>query len=146
MAQRSIPCPRCGRLIGATESACTWCGAERPRAWAKVAAWMQGGRIGNWQITAIIGANVVYYLLSLSLSSHDGSSPLSFLSPDQRSLMLLGATGAVPVLHFGRFWTLIAASFLHGGALHIFFNMLTLYFFGTFCLQLSILNGSGWFI
>ena len=87
---------------------------------------MQGGRIGNWQITAIIGANVVYYLLSLSLSSHDGSSPLSFLSPDQRSLMLLGATGAVPVLHFGRFWTLIAASFLHGGALHIFFNMMAL--------------------
>ncbi|HEY5513656.1 MAG TPA: rhomboid family intramembrane serine protease [Geomonas sp.] len=128
MAQRSIPCPRCGRLIGNTESCCTWCGAGRPGVWAKMAAWMQGGRDGDWQIKAIITANVAFYLLSLLLSTHRGLSmnPLNFLSPDQASLMLLGATGTVPVLGLGRFWTLISASYLHGGLLHIFFNMMAL--------------------
>jgi membrane associated rhomboid family serine protease len=34
------------------------------------------------------------------------------------------------------YWTILTAMFVHAGFLHIFFNMLTLYFFGTFCLQL----------
>jgi rhomboid protease GluP len=128
MAQRSISCPRCGRLIGASEASCTWCGASRPSAWGKLTTWASGGNAGGWQIQALIAANVVYYLLSLVLSGHDGfgSNPLTFLSPDQRSLMLLGATGTVPVISFGRFWTLISASYLHGGLLHIFFNMMAL--------------------
>jgi len=128
MAQRSIPCPRCGRLIGALEACCTWCGAERPGVWARVVAWTNSDRNGDWQVTAIITANVVYYLASLLLSSHRGFSgnPLNFLSPDQRSLMLLGTTGSVPVLSLGHVWTLISASYLHGGLLHIFFNMMAL--------------------
>lgn len=89
---------------------------------------MRGGQNGNWQINAIIVANVAYYLLSLLVGAHRdfSGSPLSFLSPDQRSLMLLGATGSVPVLRLGRYWTLISASYLHGGLLHIFFNMMAL--------------------
>lgn len=128
MAQRDISCPRCGRLIGSTESSCTWCGAERPGTWAKLAGWSQGGDNGDWQIKAIIATNVAFYLLSLLLSRHRGFSanPLSFLSPDHNSLLLLGATGAVPVLALGRFWTLISANYLHGGLLHIIFNMMAL--------------------
>jgi rhomboid protease GluP len=38
-------------------------------------------------------------------------------------LELLGATGAVPIGRLHQYWTLIAASYLHGGILHIFFNM-----------------------
>ena len=34
------------------------------------------------------------------------------------------------VLRFGAVWTLITYVFLHGGLMHLFFNMLTLYFFG----------------
>jgi membrane associated rhomboid family serine protease len=34
------------------------------------------------------------------------------------------------------YWTIVTAMFVHANFLHIFFNMLTLYFFGTFCLQL----------
>jgi len=110
------------------EACCTWCGAERPGVWARVVAWTNSDRNGDWQVTAIITANVVYYLASLLLSSHRGFSgnPLNFLSPDQRSLMLLGTTGSVPVLSLGHVWTLISASYLHGGLLHIFFNMMAL--------------------
>ena len=128
MAQRSIPCPRCGRLIGASEAYCTWCGAARPGVWARVVAWTNSDRNGDWQVTAIIAANVIYYLASLVLSSHRefSGNPLNFLSPDQASLMLLGTTGSVPVISLGHVWTLIAASYLHGGLLHIFFNMMAL--------------------
>jgi rhomboid protease GluP len=50
-------------------------------------------------------------------------NPLTFLSPSDNSLLLLGATGTIPIDNYQRFWTLISASFLHGGILHIFFNM-----------------------
>ena len=40
--------------------------------------------------------------------------------------MLLGATGTYPIDHFGRYWTLISANYLHGGILHIIFNLMAL--------------------
>jgi rhomboid protease GluP len=53
-------------------------------------------------------------------------NPLTFLSPSNTSLLLLGATGTVPIDNYHRLWTLVSASFLHGGLLHIFFNMAAL--------------------
>ncbi len=53
-------------------------------------------------------------------------NPLTFLSPSDTSLFLLGATGTVPIDKYHRLWTLVSASFLHGGILHIFFNMAAL--------------------
>ena len=53
-------------------------------------------------------------------------NPLTFLSPSDTSLLLLGATGTVPIDKYHRLWTLVSASFLHGGILHIFFNMAAL--------------------
>jgi len=127
MAQRSISCPRCGRLIDGAQSSCAWCGAKRPGVWSKIVASTRD-QDGDALVKAIIAANVAFYLLSLLLSRHRGFSanPLRFLSPDQNSLLLLGATGTVPVVELGRFWTLISASYLHGGLLHIIFNMMAL--------------------
>jgi len=34
------------------------------------------------------------------------------------------------------YWTIFTAMFVHANIFHILFNMLTLYFFGVFCLQL----------
>jgi rhomboid protease GluP len=52
------------------------------------------------------------------------SGLLSFLSPSIESLFLFGASGAVPVFGFGRWWTVLSAAWLHGGVLHILFNMM----------------------
>lgn len=49
---------------------------------------------------------------------------LGFMSPSIRGLFLFGASGAVPVFEMGRWWTFLTASWLHGGLLHIFFNMM----------------------
>lgn len=50
-----------------------------------------------------------------------------FLSPSQMSLMLLGATGTVPIDYYGRVWTLLTANYLHGGIMHLLFNLMALH-------------------
>jgi len=128
MAQRSIPCPRCGRLIDSGQASCMWCGTARPGLLARLTRSTRGDLGADLLVQGITAANVAFYLISLFLSRHRGLSanPLSFLSPDHNSLLLLGATGAVPVFELGRVWTLISASYLHGGLLHILFNMMAL--------------------
>ena len=79
----------------------------------------------DWLIKTLISANVLYFALSLVLSTRTGDSG-SFLSPGQTSLMLLGATGTYPIAHFGRFWTVISANYLHGGIIHLIFNLMAL--------------------
>jgi rhomboid protease GluP len=54
------------------------------------------------------------------------SQILSLLSPSSKSLLLLGATGTVPIDQLQRWWTLISANYLHGSLLHILFNMVAL--------------------
>ena len=49
---------------------------------------------------------------------------LSLFSPSGRSLFLFGASGAMPLFQAGRWWTVLSAAWLHGGLLHIVFNMM----------------------
>jgi rhomboid protease GluP len=80
---------------------------------------------GDWLVKSIITANVLYFAISLIVGAGTGGLG-GFLSPGQASLMLLGATGTYPIDHFGRWWTLISANYLHGGILHIIFNLMAL--------------------
>ena len=87
--------------------------------------WSRGALDGEWLVKALITANVLYFALSLVLSAGAGGG--GFFSPGQTNLMLLGATGTYPIDHFGRYWTLISANYLHGGILHLVFNLMALY-------------------
>jgi rhomboid protease GluP len=81
----------------------------------------------DWIIPAILYANVGMFVLSLLIHPQKTGfslNPLTFLSPDNGSLILLGATGKIPIHRFGRWWTLISANYLHGSIMHIFFNMM----------------------
>jgi len=128
MTQRAILCPRCRRLIGSDEAFCSWCGTKRSSAWWQAVGWARGALGGDWLIRAIISVNIGIYILSLIFSNHSGSSLNLFgmFSPSDNSLLLLGATGTIPIERYGRVWTLLAANYLHGGLLHILFNMLAL--------------------
>lgn len=121
-------CPRCRRLIGSSEITCSWCGATRPSSLLASVAWTRGALDGDWLVKAIITVNIGFYVLSLLMSQRSGGffSPFSLLSPDQTSLMLLGGTGTMPIARFGRYWTLISANYLHGGILHLIFNLMAL--------------------
>jgi rhomboid protease GluP len=83
----------------------------------------------NWVFKSLIWINIAMFIISILLNPQTTGldlNPLSFLAPDNRSLLLLGATGSIPIDRFGRWWSLVAANYLHGGILHIFFNLMAL--------------------
>ena len=125
MTQKAMLCPRCRQLIGSEESICSWCGAKRSSSWWRSIVWPQGGVDGAWLVKAIITVNIVVYAFSILLGMGRGiaAGPLAILSPDQMSLRLLGATGTVPIDR-GWYWTLLTANYLHGGILHLVFNLM----------------------
>jgi rhomboid protease GluP len=88
-----------------------------------------GLRTAQQCITALLVLNIGMYILSILLNpaaSNFAMHPFRALSPAQSSLFLLGATGTIPIDQYHRWWTLIAANFLHGSILHILFNMIAL--------------------
>lgn len=125
--KRAILCPNCNRLISADEPRCPYCGHGTPGArWKSL---LQGRRFNDADgiIRILIYVNAGMYVLSLLLSTRSiGMSwnPLFALSPDDASIILLGATGTIPIDQYGRWWTLVSANYLHGSLLHILFNMM----------------------
>ncbi len=135
--RNSLLCPRCRKLISADEPVCPYCGLTRPG--SRRAANLLGAlRVDRFDaVRIIIYLNIAFYIVSLLFGSHTRESfmnPLSVLSPSNDALFDLGATGVIPIVGYGRWWTLISASFLHGGILHIFFNMAALSQVGPFVL------------
>ena len=127
MKNKATLCPRCRQLIGSEETTCSWCGTSRTSPWWHMVSWTRGMTDENGVLTAIITVNIIYYIFSLLISSRvGGSGGLGMLGPDRTSLLLLGATGTVPIDHYGRIWSLISANYLHAGILHIIFNMMAL--------------------
>ncbi len=127
MAKKPMLCSRCRKIIGGNEDVCSWCGTSRANPWWKVMTLTRGTLGEDWPVQAIIAVNVIMFILSLLLTSRYSLSlnPLGFLSPDGHSLDQLGATGTYAIFE-GRFWTLLTANYLHGGLLHILFNMMAL--------------------
>ena len=125
--KKAIVCPNCGKLISADADECYYCGMKHP------------GRFGLHSIIqryfgerltmtdAIIYFCVFLYVLTLLVdlrsifSSRMGMFGL--FSPSSRALIIFGMTSGA-IMSLGHFWTLITAIYLHGGVLHILFNML----------------------
>ncbi|WP_319408941.1 rhomboid family intramembrane serine protease [uncultured Desulfosarcina sp.] len=125
----ALLCPGCRRLVSVDEPKCPYCGLPAPGSRWKNTVFTRGFSSGEQLINTIIAVNAVMYLLSLLMSNRGlnlSGNPMSFLSPDNQGLLLLGATGAIPIDRLHHWWTLISASYLHGGLLHIVFNMLAL--------------------
>lgn len=140
--KKSMLCPNCRRLISNDEPACPYCGYANPGAiWKKAFA----GRtlLGNIDpVMAVVIVNSFFYLLSLLIDLGAlgmAVNPMTFLSPSEKSVFLLGATGTFPV-GYGRWWTLLSASYLHGGLLHILFNMMALRQLAPFVIDAFGLN------
>ena len=125
----SILCPSCRRLISSYETQCPYCGTARPAAWWRrlVPENLMADPADAVNIIMYVNIALFVYSLFLGFQASDVSmNPLMFLSPSSQSLLMLGATGTIPIMHFHWWWTLISASYLHGGLLHIFFNMMAL--------------------
>jgi rhomboid protease GluP len=77
----------------------------------------------------VTGTCIVLYAAALLVSAMLGFSIASpslfgFLSPAGQVQFILGASGAGPVFEAGRWWTVLSAGWLHGGLLHILFNVM----------------------
>ena len=132
--RKSILCPNCRKLISRDEPACPYCGLIRPGL-HNTAGIIRKIFLGSDPVRTIIYVNIALYVLSLILGGISTEGSFNFLSPSSQSLFLLGASGTIPVIGAHRYWTLISASFLHGGILHIVFNMMALYQLGPFVLR-----------
>jgi len=122
----SILCPNCGKLISSTATECMHCGLKNPNLFGMAALLRKvfGGQVSF--IPIITAVCIVMYVLCLLLDPAailQTRGFLSFLSPSPNSLIELGMTGAYPMAR-GHWWTLFTAIYLHGGILHIFFNLL----------------------
>jgi len=121
----SLLCPSCGSLVGVKDAQCLNCGRRNPGMWG-FAHLLRN--VGDDQAFAMLVMWVcgALYLATLAADFEGVSTSglLSFFSPSIRSLLIFGASGWVPVFRDGRWWTVLSAAWLHGGILHILFNML----------------------
>jgi rhomboid protease GluP len=118
-------CPRCGRQIEASVEAevlCPQCEAqlrselEPARRPDRVFALLQSPTI------VLIALNTLVFLLMVL----QGRTILSFRSP----LLLQWGANSGALTSGGEWWRLLASTFVHGGLLHIAFNMWCLYSLG----------------
>jgi rhomboid protease GluP len=113
-------------LVGVNDEKCLGCGRGRPGLFGLTALLRQSG-LDDLFVPIVMWGCGAAYLASLAVdpSAISGSGILSLLSPGIESLFVLGASGAVPVFTYGRWWTPLSASWLHGGILHIVLNMMS---------------------
>ncbi len=116
----SVICTSCGVLVGVNDATCYNCGRRNPGLWGYAPALRRLGQDLGF-VPLVMGATITLYVLSLLLSR---SNLQMMLSPSREILILLGASGALPVFGLGHWWTLLTAGWLHGGVLHVLFNVL----------------------
>jgi membrane associated rhomboid family serine protease len=124
----SVVCASCGSLVGVNDEQCYTCGRRNPGLWGFGPVLRRLGTDFGFVPLVIYGCAGLY-MLSLIITLVTGGDVMggglfSLLSPGGFATMLLGVSGAAPVFAYGRWWTVLSAGWLHGGALHILFNMM----------------------
>ena len=121
----SVLCVSCGQLVGVNDERCYNCGRWNPALWGYAGTIRKLGRDFGFVKLLLVGC-IGLYLATLAIdpSGIRMGGTLSFLSPSIRGLFLFGASGAIPVFSYDRWWTVLSAGWLHGGLLHIAFNMM----------------------
>jgi rhomboid protease GluP len=121
----AIVCPSCRRLIDVREPGCPYCGRSQPGLFGYGPALTR--LLGGVDVVRIVaGACVLLYLAALLMDLPGALAPrslLGILAPSSRALFTLGMTGGIAWAR-GHYWTLLSAIYLHGGLLHLLFNVL----------------------
>ncbi len=118
----SVVCVSCGYLVGVRDDRCYHCGRRNPSLFGFAPALRNLGHDAGF-VPFVTGFCVVMYLVSILVGGiQPGGGLLGMLAPGGNGV--LGASGATPVFEYGRWWTLLSASWLHGSLLHIFFNLM----------------------
>jgi rhomboid protease GluP len=124
----SVVCASCGSLVGVNDDRCYTCGRRNPGLWGFGPVLRRFGNDLGFVALVVYGCSALYaatlLVTVLQGQSLFSGSVFSILGPSVYALQLFGASGAYPVFVFGRWWTILSAAWLHGGLLHILFNMM----------------------
>ena len=124
----SVVCPSCGSLVGVNDETCYTCGRRNPGLWGFAPLLRQLGNDFGFVPFVVYSCAALYaaglmMTVALGGSVMGGGSIFGLLAPHQVVNLAFGSSGAVPVFQYGMWWTILSAGWLHGGALHILFNM-----------------------
>ena len=125
----SVICTSCGVLVGVGDERCYNCNRWNPGLWGWAPAFRALGHDLGF-VPFVIGTCIVTYGLTilatliLFRSGIGTGNFVTFGSPSPDAVFLFGGSGALPVFRFHRWWTVLSASWLHFGLLHIFMNMM----------------------
>jgi rhomboid protease GluP len=129
MRQRigSVVCDGCSRLIDVNEPKCPYCDRASPGLWGYGPVLRQlVGDLSDLSRPIIIVCVTLYAIALLidfpGAMRSFGGNIFGLLSPSGRALYILGMTGGYTWAR-GFWWTIFSATLLHGGLLHILFNM-----------------------
>jgi rhomboid protease GluP len=123
-------CPACGALVGINATRCHECGASLRFSLAALSKKLSGlfGEQENPVTTAMLVANILMFGVSwVSLASEGGGGGFRILwGMGGETVYRLGASYGPSIFYGHEWWRLITAMFLHGGLIHIGFNMMSL--------------------
>ena len=120
----SVVCVSCGYLVGVNDDKCYHCGRRNPGLWGFGPALRSLGHDMGF-VPFVTGLCIIVYVLTLVRGGVGmGGGLFDLMSPRGDSLFIFGASGAVPVFQYHRWWTVLSATWLHGSALHILFNLM----------------------
>ena len=116
-------CVSCGYLVGVSDDRCYNCGRRNPGLWGYAGAIKKLGNDLGFTPLVITICAAMFAITLLMSHGNIGMNGLNILSPHPYALVQAGASGQIPIA-MGRFWSVLAAMWLHGSLIHIVFNMM----------------------
>jgi rhomboid protease GluP len=126
----SVVCTSCGVLVGVNDEECYNCHRRNPGMWGFAPALRSlGADLGF--VPFVIGLCLfVYALMLIFRVGRTGTTSnliqMLIFGPPIDALTVFGASGALPVFGYRRWWTVLSAAWLHGSILHLGMNMMAL--------------------
>jgi rhomboid protease GluP len=137
-------CPACGALVGISATRCHQCGSSLRFSMAAVNKRFAGifGEHEAPVTSVLLIANILMLGVSwMALAAAGGGGGLSILwGLGGVTQYRLGSSFPYSIFYMNEWWRLVTAMFLHGGLIHIGFNMMALMQLGP---ALEELYGSG---
>jgi len=126
-------CPACGSLVGISATRCHECGTNLTFSLAAITKKLPiVSNLESPVSTIMLGLNFFLFaiLLMFTIQAGEAGGFNILWRMDPLASIKLGAVYPYPIFVHHEWWRLITAMFLHGGLIHIGFNMMTLMQFG----------------
>jgi rhomboid protease GluP len=123
-------CPACGALVGISATRCHECGASLRFSLAALTKKLSGvfGETETPVTSALLVANILMFGISwvLTMQAGEAGGLRTLFGMSSEASYRLGASHPYGIFIQHQWWRVVTAMFLHGGLIHIGFNMMSL--------------------